>query len=106
MGGRVLLKDWMERTSALPRERSRALTARRFPQGRVHPSLTRRCHSTRRSEARTMTTNGLGNFLAAGAEVGRGGGPSPVDAILDAVRQHLGMEIAFEIGRASCRATG
>ncbi|HMC91803.1 MAG TPA: EAL domain-containing protein, partial [Allosphingosinicella sp.] len=38
--------------------------------------------------------NGLGNFLAAGGEAGPGGG-SPVGAILDAVRQHLGMEIAF-----------
>jgi EAL domain-containing protein (putative c-di-GMP-specific phosphodiesterase class I) len=39
--------------------------------------------------------SGLGNFLAAEAEAGRSGGHSPVDAILDAVRQHLGMEIAF-----------
>ena len=33
-----------------------------------------------------MTTNPLAGLLSAG---------SPVDAILDAMRQHLGMEIAF-----------
>ena len=40
-----------------------------------------------------MTHNPLGNFLAARAA--GAGARTQVDAILDAVREHLGMEIAF-----------
>ncbi|MEO7177854.1 MAG: EAL domain-containing protein [Allosphingosinicella sp.] len=43
-----------------------------------------------------MTDNPLGAFLAAEASGSRDGpGRSPVDTILEAVRRHLGMEIAF-----------
>ena len=38
-----------------------------------------------------MVTSPLAGFLSAGDQQGR----SPIDAILEAVRVHLGMEIAY-----------